>query len=109
MAGSPEHTANASLYFEKSGINVRLSYNYASSFIDQMNTGSRELDRYYDHVNYLDLNASYTWGKKTQYTIFAEVGNLLNQPLRYYQGRSDRTMQVEYYGVRTNVGFKINL
>ena len=109
MAGSPEHTANASLYFEKSGINVRVSYNYASSFIDMMNTGSRELDRYYDHVNYLDLNASYTWGKKTQYTIFAEVGNLLNQPLRYYQGRSDRTMQVEYYGVRTNVGFKINL
>ena len=109
MAGSPEHTANASLYFEKAGVNVRLSYNFASAFVDQMNTGSRELDRYYDAVNYLDLNASYTWGKRTKFTVFAEVGNLLNQPLRYYQGVKDRTMQVEYYGVRTNVGFKINL
>ena len=109
MAGSPEHTANASLYFENKGWNIRLSYNFASSFIDQMNTGSRELDRYYDKVNYLDLNASYTFGKQTKFTIFAEANNLLNQPLRYYQGNKDRTMQVEYYGVKVNVGFKINL
>ena len=41
--------------------------------------------------------------------VFAEVNNLLNQPLRYYQGNNDRTMQVEYYGVKVNAGFKINL
>ncbi len=109
MAGSPEHTANASLYFEKGGVNIRLSYNFASSFIDQMNTGSHELDRYYDKVSYLDLNASYTWGKQTKFTVFAEANNLLNQPLRYYQGTKDRTMQTEYYGVKVNAGFKINL
>ncbi len=109
MAGSPEHTANASLYFEKNGVNVRLSYNFASDFIDMMNTGSRELDRYYDKVNYLDLNASYTWGKNTKFTVYAEANNLLNQPLRYYQGESKRTMQVEYYGVKVNAGIKISL
>ena len=109
MAGSPEHTANASLYFEKGGASVRLSYNFASEFIDEMNLGSRALDRYYDKVNYLDLNASYTWGKSTKFTVFAEAHNLLNQPLRYYQGERDRTMQVEYYGVKVNAGFKINL
>ena len=109
MAGSPEHTANASLYYENKGWNIRLSYNFASSFVDMMNTGSRELDRYYDKVNYLDINASYTWGKKTKITIFAEANNLLNQPLRYYQGNKERTMQVEYYGVKVNTGVKINL
>ena len=109
MAGSPEHTANASLYFEKNGISIRLSHNFASSFIDQMNTGSRELDRYYDKVNYLDFNASYTWGKKCKITVFAEANNLLNQPLRYYQGTEKRTMQAEYYGVKVNAGFKISL
>ena len=108
VAGSPEHTANASLFFEKFGLNVRLSYNYASSFIDAMST-SRALDRYYDSVNYLDLNASYTWGKKTKFTIYANANNLLNQPLRYYQGTKDRTMQVEYYGVKVNAGIKVNL
>ena len=54
-------------------------------------------------------DASYTFGKQTKFTIFAEANNLLNQPLRYYQGNKDRTMQVEYYGVKVNVGFKINL
>ena len=108
VAGSPEHTANASLFFEKFGLSLRLSYNFASSFIDQMST-SRALDRYYDSVNYLDLNASYTWGKKTKFTVYANANNLLNQPLRYYQGTKDRTMQVEYYGVKVNAGIKVNL
>ena len=108
VAGSPEHTANASMFFEKGGISLRLSYNFASAFIDQMST-SRALDRYYDKVGYLDLNASYTWGKKTKFTVYANANNLLNQPLRYYQGEKNRTMQVEYYGVRLNAGVKINL
>ena len=106
MVGSPENTANASLYFEKSGINVRLSYNYASSFVDEMGK-SAELDRYYDAVNYLDLNAGYTFGKKLKTTIYAEATNLLNQPLRYYQGTKERTMQAEFYGVRVNAGIKV--
>lgn len=107
VAGSPEHTANASLFYEKSGVAVRLSYNFASAFIDEMST-SRQLDRYYDKVNYLDLNASYTWGRQTKLTVYASANNLLNQPLRYYQGETDRTMQVEYYGVRVNAGVKVN-
>lgn len=107
VAGSPEHTANASLYLDKAGFNVRLSYNFASEFIDQMST-SRALDRYYDKVNYLDLNASYTWGKDYKFTVYADATNLLNQPLRYYQGVKDRTMQVEYYGVKVKGGIKIS-
>ena len=107
LPGSPEHTANASLYFEKYGFNVRLSYNYASDFIDEMGEHAA-LDRYYDAVNYMDVNASYTFGKKLKCTVYAEATNLLNQPLRYYQGTKERTMQAEYYGVRANAGVKIS-
>ncbi|MBE6272719.1 MAG: TonB-dependent receptor [Bacteroides sp.] len=107
MTGSPEHTANASLYFEKKGLNVRLSYNFASEFVDEFGTVA-SLDRYYDKVNYLDANASYTFGDKFKTTFYVEANNLLNQPLRYYQGTKDRTMQAEYYGVRLNAGVKIN-
>ena len=92
MPGSPAHTANASLYFEKAGLNIRLSYNFASEFIDEMGE-SAFYDRYYDKVNYMDANASYTFGKKIKTTFYAEANNLLNQPLRYYQGTKDRTMQ----------------
>ncbi|MFW9599680.1 MAG: TonB-dependent receptor [Bacteroides graminisolvens] len=105
LPGSPKNTTNASLYYERSGLNVRLSYNYASAFIDEMGKTKFE-DRYYDAVNYLDLNASYTFAK--HYTFYVEANNLLNQPLRYYQGSKDLTAQVEYYGVKMNAGFKIN-
>lgn len=108
MTGSPQHTANASLYFEQNGANIRLSWNTASSFIDELGTVA-ELDRYYDSVNYLDINASYTWGKRSKFTVYANATNLLNQPLRYYQGTKDRTMQSEYYGVKLNAGIKISL
>ena len=107
MPGSPVHTANASLYFEKAGLNIRVSYNFASDFIDEMGE-STFYDRYYDKVNYMDANASYTFGKKIKTTFYAEANNLLNQPLRYYQGTKDRTMQAEYYGVKVNAGVKIN-
>lgn len=108
MPGSPEHTANASLFFEKAGFNARLSYNFASAFIDEMGA-SAFYDRYYDKVNYLDLNIGYTFGKSFKTTVYAEAVNLLNQPLRYYQGVTSRTMQSEHYGTRFNAGVKIQL
>lgn len=107
LPGSPEHTANASLYFEKAGLNIRLSYNFASDFIDEMGE-STFYDRYYDKVNYMDVNASYTFGKKLKTTFYAEANNLLNQPLRYYQGTKEQTMQSEHYGIKVNAGVKIN-
>lgn len=107
LPGSPEHTANLSMYFEKYGISARLSYNYASEFIDEMGA-EKFYDRYYDSVNYMDFNISYTFGRKTKITLFADCTNILNQPLRYYQGTKERTMQSEYYGVKLNGGIKIN-
>lgn len=41
--------------------------------------------------------------------VYAEANNLLNQPLRYYQGISSRLMQAEYYNVRFQAGIKIDL
>lgn len=107
LPGSPEHTANASLFFEKFGLSTRLSLNYASAFIDEVGASSF-YDRYYDSVKYLDLNISYTFGRRTRFTVYADCTNLLNQPLRYYQGSKDRTMQSEYYGAKFNAGVKVN-
>lgn len=105
MSGSPEHTANLSLYFEKSGFNARLSYNYASAFVDEYGLCA-ELDTYYDSTHYLDLNLGYTFGKQYRLTIYAELNNLLNQPLRYYAGTPERTIQAEYYGLKASAGVK---
>lgn len=106
LPGSPKHTANLSLYFDKCGLSARLSFNHASSFIDEMGASSF-YDRYYDAVKYMDFNVSYTFGRKAKLTFFADVTNLLNQPLRYYQGSKNHTMQQEYYGVKLNGGVKV--
>ncbi len=103
LPGSPKHTANASLNFDKAGFTLRLSYNYASSFIDELGD-NKWGDIYYDAVQYVDINASYTFLKN--FTVFADATNLLNTPLRYYQGVEERTYQVEYYGPRVNAGIK---
>lgn len=106
LPGTPEHTVNASLYFENRRLTATLSYNYASSFLDNEEMGMTPFtDRYYDSVNYLDANVSV---RATKFlSVYAEVSNLLNQPLRYYQGTKDRVRQAEYYGIRFSVGAKV--
>ena len=48
--------------------------------------------------------------KNYKLTIFTEVNNILNQPLRYFiGGNKNTTTQVEYYNVKFNFGLKFNL
>jgi TonB-dependent receptor len=108
LPGTPENTLNASLFYEYAGFLARVSWNFATSFLDVEGVGETAFyDRYYDKVNYLDVNASYAFSK--MWRVFVEVNNLTNQPLRYYQGEVDRTMQMEYYNVRITAGIKFDL
>lgn len=106
LPGTPENTLNASLYYEGNKFSARISFNYASDFVSEFGSETFE-DIYYDKVTYLDVNASYAISKR--FRIFAEANNLLNQPLRYYQGESKFTYQAEYYDVKLNVGLKFDL
>ncbi len=105
LPGSPEHNLNASLFYEGAKFSCRVSFNYASDFVDEFGGEAFE-DRYYDKVSYLDINTSYKINKNFQ--IYAEATNLLNTPLRYYQGESEYTMQEEYYDVKVNLGLKFD-
>lgn len=105
LPGTPAHTLNAALGFNNRKFSARLSYNYASDFIDELGK-SAFFDVYYDKVNYLDFNCNLSVGKHTN--IFANVNNILNQPLRYYQGSQEYTYQAEYYNFRFDAGVKFN-
>jgi outer membrane receptor protein involved in Fe transport len=97
---------NASLSYEDSKLSARVSVNYTSAYIDSYGV-SEFYDRYYDTQTFVDFNAAY---KITpQLRMFAELNNITNQPLRYYQGISERTMQSEFYNMRMNVGLKWDL
>lgn len=41
--------------------------------------------------------------------IYVEGNNLLNNPMQYYYGVKNRVSQVEYYGVRGQLGVKFML
>lgn len=106
LPGTAPHMFNASLSYEVKRFSARLSGNYAAAYLDELG-GTDFDDRYYDQQFFLDANASYSITK--QLRVFAEANNLTNQPLRYYQGVSSRTMQAEFYRPRYNLGFKFDL
>jgi TonB-dependent receptor len=103
LPGQSAHTANAALSFERWGFGTRLAWNYQSAFLDAVGAEADE-DIYYDQSHHLDLSVSQQIGKKI--TVFAEMSNLTNQPLRYYQGSKDKVIQQEYYGITTGLGVK---
>lgn len=106
LPGTAKHLFNTSLTFENKNLIVRASMNYSGDYVDEVG-GEAFSDRYYDKQMFLDVNASYAFTKN--WRVFVEANNLTNQPLRYYQGSRDRTMQLEYYHMRFNAGLKFDL
>lgn len=97
---------NGSLAYADKKLNVRLSVNYSDSYIDEIGGNPLE-DRFYDEQFFLDFNANYSISDKL--SIYAVINNITDQPLRYFQGRRNRTMQAEYYGQRITFGLKYDL
>lgn len=106
LPSTSPHMFNASLGYNHSKFNIRLSSNFADSYIDEIGGNSFE-DRYYDKQFFLDLNVSFAINSNLR--IYADLNNITNQPLRYYQGNSKRTMQMEYYEKRLTFGLKYDL
>jgi TonB-dependent receptor len=106
LPGTAPHMFNGSLSWENNRFSSRVSLNYTAGYIDGLG-GSDFEDLFYGKQLFVDANAAYKFTKKLR--IFAEANNLTNQPLRYYQGISSRTSQMEYYQARYNLGLKFDL
>ncbi|MFV8369876.1 TonB-dependent receptor [Flavobacterium sp. LB2R40] len=106
LPGTAPHMINGSLFWENSTFSARASANFAADYLDELGASEFQ-DSYYDKQFFLDMNVSYKLTKSLR--IFAEANNITNQPLRYYQGTSNRTKQLEFYQARYNVGVKFDL
>lgn len=109
LPGTSRHTGNASLSFTVPRFNIRASVNFQDDFLDPDGGIGDEafFDRWYDRATSVDLNGEVVVRPGAR--IFFEANNLTNQPLRYYQGIRDRTMQAEYYNARFQAGLKMDL
>ncbi|AUP79844.1 TonB-dependent receptor [Flavivirga eckloniae] len=106
LPGTAPNMFNGSLAYGGKKLNLRLSANFSDSYIDEIE-GSAFEDRYYDEQFLLDFNASYAVNDKIR--VYFDLNNITDQPLRYFQGVKNRTMQVEYYGRRITFGVKYDL
>lgn len=97
---------NGSLGYADKKISARLSANFSDSYIDEIGGNDFE-DRNYDTQMFLDLNATFQINKNL--SVYADLNNITNQPLRYFQGVKERTQQIEFYGQRFSLGLKYDL
>ena len=97
---------NGSLGYAGKKFSLRLSANYSDAYIDEIGGNAFE-DRYYDEQFFLDFNANVALNNNL--SLYLNLNNITNQPLRYYQGVSSRTMQMEYYDMRLTFGLKYDL
>lgn len=113
LPGTSKHNFNASLSYENKKLQARVSLNYHSGFVDPDDTflalSNAEVKdiRYLDRQLHVDANVAYAI--TPEWRFFIEANNLTNQPLRYYQGERERTMQAEYYNMRLQGGIKFDL
>ncbi|MEQ8525336.1 TonB-dependent receptor [Gracilimonas sp.] len=106
LPGQAENTGNFALSYERSGFSGRVSLSYAGAFIDELRDEEGN-DRIYDEHIQVDLSASQRINKN--FTVFLELINLTNEPLRYYNGVSSRPEQQEFYSFWGNLGVKFEL
>lgn len=108
LPGTTKNTYNASLSYERAGVQLRLSANYSGAFLESDGVGETPFyDEYYDKAFRVDANGSYAINDNIR--LFFEANNLTNQPLRYYMGEPGRIMQSEYYGFTLTFGLKVDL
>ncbi len=108
LPGAAPHSLNTSLTYQDERLVLGLSYNFNAAYLDPDDVDlTPGLERYYDATHYLDFNGSWAFSPKLRF--FLEANNLLDQPLRYYAGDSDRTTQVEHYDRRMSLGMKFDL
>ena len=108
LPGTSKHAFNASLGYDDSRFTFRASVNFQDDFLDpDEGVGdSAFYDRWYDRATHVDLNGEVALTPQARF--FFEANNLTNQPLRYYQGTRERTMQGEYYNARFQSGIKVD-
>lgn len=89
-----EHIGNVAVFYEVSGLELRLAYAYRSEYLDSIGDTEAE-DLYVDTHGQLDFKASYQLTK--QASAFIQWQNINDEPLRFFSGDRSRMAENEIY------------
>lgn len=112
LAQQADHVFNAALSYEKSGFSSQISLNFRGKFIEEYGledtpAESEAADVWRDDHVQLDLSGSYLFTPQT--SLFLELVNLTNEPLRLYQGDTVRPIQREFYETWGRLGLRYSM
>lgn len=96
---------NVAVYYDDGYFTARLALNHKGAYIE--NHGENpDFDTYYGDYTSVDATASYQINDGA--LIYLELNNLNDEPLQYYTGSELRPNQIEYYGMRGQIGVRYN-
>jgi TonB-dependent receptor len=102
--GLSDTIANASLYYEKYGLSLRVSYQWRDDWVDSLGGfGSGESRQAYEN-----LDVSVRYAVTDNFTLFADAANLTNAIYLAYEGTAERPTEVEQIGSRYLFGVRFN-
>jgi len=99
-----EHVGDLALFYERSGLGLRLAYSYRSEYLDTLG-GGPETDLYIDDHGQLDFKASHDFGEKV--SVYLQAQNLNDEPLRYLSGTGRLLAENEFYSWNAMFGVEV--
>jgi TonB-dependent receptor len=103
LPGTSALTWNLAGFYEAYGVETRIAAEYVSHSLFGLG-GDRSLDTIQDNRLTVDFTSSY---KITpNWSVYFNVKNLTNEPLRYYEGSPNRPIQREFYDATYEAGVK---
>jgi TonB-dependent receptor len=103
LPGQAGNTGNLSLSYETKKLTARFSYTLSDKYIVEVGDDADE-DVYYEPANRIDVSFSYD--PMANLTILADLMNLNNAPLGYFQGSEKTPIQRELYGPSFRIGLQ---
>ncbi|QXQ07633.1 TonB-dependent receptor [Sphingosinicellaceae bacterium] len=104
LPGTSKLTWNVGGFYEAHGVQVRIAAQRVSAAIFGVG-GSAGADVFQDARLTADLTSSYQVTRNVQ--VYFNARNLLNTPLRYYEGTPNRPIQREFYDVSYEGGVRL--
>ena len=103
LPGTSPITWNLAGFYEADGFDLRLAAQYVEHSLFGLG-GLKQLDVIQDNRTTLDFTSAYHINP--HWTVYFNAKNLLNTPLRYYEGTSNRPIQREFYEATYEAGVR---
>ena len=104
LPGTSPMTFNASVFYEANGLSLRVASEYVGHSLYQVG-GDRATDNFEDSRYTLDFTSSYDFTQNV--SVYFNVKNITNAPLRIFEGYSNWVIQREFYDQTYETGIRL--